>query len=245
MSTAQYQDSLGATAACTVRLPERSIPEDDDRIHTVQGDAWFGSVRAAAALGAKGHRVVLQVKNNKGLFPKDFLEDALKDAPGGVHIVLKGKAPNGVDLIAIGYRYSTKTTLFFVATVDAGSTTPGKPYEMKYTDDHGNVCVCLVEYPDIISKFFQDSNIIDKHNQSRKFDLALEKTWLTQDPYFRLSNTLTGMFVVNTWKLADWHKILNPPNARENTRMTIQRFAGVLCYQFVTNTSAFVSVSLI
>jgi len=96
MSTAQYQDSLRATAACTVRLLEKSIPEHDDRIHTVQGDAWFGSVRAAAALGAKGHRVVLQVKNNKGLFPKDFLEDALKDAPGGVHIVLKGQAPNGV-----------------------------------------------------------------------------------------------------------------------------------------------------
>jgi hypothetical protein len=70
MSTAQYQDSLGATAVCTVRLLETSIPEDDDRIHTVQGDAWFGSVRAAAALGEKGHRVVLQVKNNKGLFPK-------------------------------------------------------------------------------------------------------------------------------------------------------------------------------
>jgi hypothetical protein len=102
-----------------------------------------------------------------------------------------------VDLIAIGYRYSTKTTLFFVATVDAGSTTPGMPYEMKSTDDHGIVCVPLVEHPDIISKFFQDSNIIEKHNQSRQFDLALEKTWLTQDPYFRLSSTLIGMIVVN------------------------------------------------
>jgi hypothetical protein len=116
---------------------------------------------------------------------------------------------------------------------------------MKYTDDHGNVCVHLVERPDIISKFFQDSNIIDKDNQSRQFDLALEKTWLTQDPYFRLSSTLIGMIVVNTWKLADWHKILNPPNAREDTRITIQRFSGVLCYQFVTNTSAFVSFSLL
>jgi hypothetical protein len=83
MSTAQYQDSLGATAACTVWLLEKSIPEDDDRIHTVQGDAWFGSVRAAAALGVKCHRVVLQVKNDKGLFPKDFIADALEDAPGG------------------------------------------------------------------------------------------------------------------------------------------------------------------
>ena len=245
MSTAQYQDSLGATAACTVRLLESSISDDDDRIHTVQGDAWFGSVRAAAALGAKGHRVVLQVKNNKGLFPKDFIADTLEGAPGGVHIVLKGQAPNGVDLLAIGYRYSTKTTLFFVATVNAGSTTPGKPYEMKYMDDHGNVCVRLVERPDIISKFFQDSNSIDKHNQSRQFDLALEKTWLTQDPYFHLCITLIGMIVVNAWKLADWYKILNPLNSRVDTKMTIQKFSGALCYQIVTNILAFLSPSLV
>jgi hypothetical protein len=37
-----------------------------------------------------------------------------------------------------------KTTLLFVATSDADSTTPGKPSEMKYTDNHGNVCVRLV-----------------------------------------------------------------------------------------------------
>lgn len=241
MSNATYQVELGATAACTVRLLESSIGEEDERKHTVQGDAWFGSVRAAAALGAKGHRAVLQVKNNSGLFPKSFITDALENAPGGVHIVLKGTAPNGIELVAIGYRYSTKTTLFFVATADAGATTPGTPYEMKYTDDHGNVCVRFVERPDIISKFFRDSNTIDKHNQSRQFDLALEKTWLTQDPYFRLVTTLLGIITVNTWKLADWHKILNPPNSREDTKMSIKKFAGVLCYQLVTNTSAFLS----
>jgi hypothetical protein len=53
------------------------------------------------------------------------------------------------------------------------------------------------------------------------------------------------MNAVNTWKLADRHKILNPPNSREDTKMTIQKFAGALCYQFVTNTSAFVSLSLL
>jgi hypothetical protein len=97
-----------------------------------------------------------------------------------VHIVLKGKAPNDVELLAIGYRYSTKTAFLFVTTIDAGSTTSGKSYKMKYTDDHGNVWNRLVERPDIISKFFHDSNVIDKHNQSRQFDLALEKTWLTR-----------------------------------------------------------------
>jgi hypothetical protein len=69
---------------------------------------------------------------------------------------------------------------------------------MKYTDDHGNFCVHLVERPDVISTFFGDSNTIDKHNQARQFDLALETTWLTQDPYFRLSCTLIGINVVDT-----------------------------------------------
>jgi hypothetical protein len=91
-----------------------------------------------------------------------------------------------------------------VATANAGSTRSRKKYEMKYTDDHGNVCVCLVEHPDIISNFFEGSNSIDKHNQSRQFDIALEKTWLTQDPYFRLATTLIGMNVVGT---------INPDNS--------------------------------
>jgi hypothetical protein len=73
--------------------------------------------------------------------------------PGGVHIVLKGTAPNGIELIALGYRYSTKTTLFFVAAMKAGSTRPEKEYKMKYTDDHGNVSVHLVKHPDIIYIF--------------------------------------------------------------------------------------------
>jgi hypothetical protein len=37
-----------------------------------------------------------------------------------------------------------KQLFFFVATADAGSTRPGKEYEMKYMDDHGNVCVQLI-----------------------------------------------------------------------------------------------------
>jgi hypothetical protein len=64
---------------------------------------------------------VLEVKTGHGLFPKKFIESALEDSPGGVWIVLEA-IHDGVPLIAIGYRYSTRTTLHFVATKDAGST---------------------------------------------------------------------------------------------------------------------------
>ncbi len=110
ISNAQYHDSLCATAACTVRLLETSIADDDEQnINTLQADAWFASVRAASTLGNKGHRAILQVKNNKALFFR------------GIH--------------------SRCTTRYFcfVVTIDAGSTTPGKPYEIKFTDNHGNV----------------------------------------------------------------------------------------------------------
>jgi len=88
-----------------------------------------------------------------------------ENARGGVHTVLTGTHPNSVPLIMLGFQYSRKTTLFFVFHSDAGSTHPGKPYKMKYTDDHGNVCVHLVDCPDVVLCFFTDSNLVDKHNQ--------------------------------------------------------------------------------
>ncbi len=48
---------------------------------------------------------MFQVKQYSALFPKDFISTALEDAPSGVSIVLDGVAPNGVPLIALGYRY--------------------------------------------------------------------------------------------------------------------------------------------
>ncbi len=75
------------------------------------------------------------MKQYHNLFPKDFIEEALKDAPGGVHIVLKGTTRDEVNLVAIGYCYSRKTILHFVLAENAGNTEPGDPYEMKYTDN--------------------------------------------------------------------------------------------------------------
>jgi Transposase IS4 len=170
MRVGKYCDSLGATAACTLRLTELPLPLDGDGSSGIMGDAWFGSVKAATALSKKGYKAILQVKTGHGLFPKKFIDEALKDAPGGVWIVLES-VNQDVPLVAIGYRYSTRTTLFFVATTDSGTTSKGNPYEMKYTDDWGNVHVRYVDRPEIISKFFERSNMIDKHNHVRQSDL--------------------------------------------------------------------------
>ena len=55
---------------------------DDDNVLTMKGDAWFGSVKAAANLAQRGIECVLQVKTGHSLYPKVFVEEALKDAPG-------------------------------------------------------------------------------------------------------------------------------------------------------------------
>ena len=121
-----------------------------------------------AAVAAKRNMdTVYQVKSNHGLYPKQFIEDTLKEAPGGTYIVLEGQHPDRPTLIAIRYRYNSKVTLCFVITKNAGSTRKGKPYEMKFTDSYGNIHVRLVDCPSMISNFFEVSNCVDKYNEAR------------------------------------------------------------------------------
>jgi hypothetical protein len=118
---------------------------------------------------------MLQIKTGHGLYLKNYIETVLEGAPGGVWIVLEA-VYQGAPLVAIGYRYSTWTTLFFIATKNAGSTRSGSPYHMKYTDDWGNIHSQDVERPQILSQFFECSNAIDKHNQALQAELALKST---------------------------------------------------------------------
>jgi hypothetical protein len=236
MKDAKFNSAMGATAGCTIRLLLNSIPQDEqDLKHGIRGDAWFGSVNTANEVGIRGHEGVFQVKQYHNLFPKVFIENALKEAPGGVHIVLEGVTKDEVKLVAIGYRYSRKTILHFVLTENAGDTSEGEPYEMKYTDNYGNICTRYVDRPEVVSKFFASSNVIDTHNQLRQDLLQLEKTWLTKNPYFRLSTTLIGINVTDTFLLANHHKVINvysdPTTGKR--KISIQRFAGMLAYQLI------------
>jgi len=105
---------------------------------------------------------------------------------------------------------------------------------MKYTDPHGNVYTRLVECPKVLSEFFADSNKIDAHNQARQFELGLEKSWVTQDPFFRLATTLLGISVVDAWKLGDYHRLFNW--SRKNP-IGIRYFAGILAKQLIASSS--------
>ena len=112
MKGAKYNDSIGATAGCTLRCMEACATAEGQQCTGIKGDAWFGSVSCAAELSVRGYEGVFQVKTNSGFYPKAFIAEQLKNAPGGVKIALAGKAPNEQQLIAVGYRYSSKRTLF-------------------------------------------------------------------------------------------------------------------------------------
>jgi hypothetical protein len=43
-----------------------------------------------------GPEAVFQIKQYHANYPKEYIKDALNDAPGGIHILLEGKAQNEV-----------------------------------------------------------------------------------------------------------------------------------------------------
>ena len=179
------------------------------------------------------------MKQHHGQYPKDDIKKALEKAPGGVSIVLKAIASNEKPIIAIRYHYNAKKPLFFIMSPGAGRTTPGEAYRVRYTDGYGNVMTRLVEHPDLISRLFNDSNAIDSHNQSRQYDLGMEKCWVTTDAYFRLTTTIIGMNVCDSWKIADYIGIINWTKHEADGKMSIQTFAGILGHQLIKNAAAF------
>jgi hypothetical protein len=84
--------------------------------HGVRGDAWLGSIQTSNQFGTRGNEFILKVKQYHSHFPKVYIASALKDAPGGVQIILEETTKDEVPLVAMDYRYSHKTILFFVLT---------------------------------------------------------------------------------------------------------------------------------
>jgi hypothetical protein len=90
--------------------------------------------------------------------------------------------------------------LCFVATKNAGSTTPGDPYRARFLDDHDNLISWPVDWPELPSTSFQWLNEIEKHNQAQKLQLRLEKHWRTQNAWFHLIKAIIGIVVTEAWK---------------------------------------------
>ena len=110
---------------------------------------------------------------------------------------------------------------------------------MKFPKEHGNVGVRHVDRPDVISKYFKDSNVVDRHNQVRQFKLRIEKGWVTLNPYFRLFTTVLGIHVADCWKLAHYHNLINQKKTAffvdedPEDSLPIKKFSGILSQQLL------------
>ena len=154
-------------------------------------------MRAAIAAANRKIEAMCQIKSNHWLHPKQFIKDILNDVLGDTHIILQGQHPEGVDLVAIGYFYSSNFTFYFVAIKNTGSIRKEKLGEKKFSDLHSNAYAQLVDRSFVISNYFEVSNCVDKHNQACQYELALEKKWDARDPQFRLTTALIRLSAVD------------------------------------------------
>ena len=104
-------------------------------------------------------------------------------------------------MLLLGISIISQRCLLFNCQKGAGSTEAGKPYEAKFPDRFGNVCLCYVEQPKMVALIFGFLNVIDVWNQLRQFDLGLEKKWVTTCGYFRILTTFYGFTVAEVYKL--------------------------------------------
>eukprot|EP00978_Attheya_sp_CCMP212_P033928 scaffold139680_cov35-Attheya_sp.AAC.1 len=249
MKKLEFFSAHKSCCACSLRLSKESlhcgqgicgtddvpIGEEDSLSPAHElfyADAWFASVEVATHTKLKfDSDFVGPVKMGHSRFPKKWLEEKMKDWPGGTWLVLEGKGDEEVDLIAIGYKYNTRKVLSFICTKGAGNTEPGDPYEARWMDSKGNHASRNIPRPDVISKYFNESNGIDTHNHVRQSELKLEKKWVTHDGYFRIFTSILGVTVIDTWKAYKHH--LHARSADKDCK--VLDFVEELAIEMLTN----------
>jgi Transposase IS4 len=200
----EFFRQYGATTSCVIRAMKQTgnsgQKEDSHRPNLYYGDSWFASVKTADLMAEFGHDFIGPVKTSTNLFIKKELEEKMQNWPGGTHLTMEALSPSGNALLAIGYKYNKRKVLCFIATKNAGSTFLGDPYRARFVGENNNLRSRPVDRPQIISRYFQQSNMIDKHNHARQAELKLEKNWRTTNCWFRLVTTFIGITVVDSWK---------------------------------------------
>jgi hypothetical protein len=243
MRAAEFAATSGVTAACTMRGARDSkryvgygdVDEDDpnDPNEVFFGDSWFSSVETTCQLWNRFKcRYGGILKTNHSRFPKAWIEKTMKDWPAGSHIVLEGRATReGVDLIAIGYKYNSRKSLCFICHKDAGSTECTDFYEAKWKDSNGNTESRRVPRPDVMGRYFRVCNRVDMHNHARQSLLALEKHWVTMTGYFRIITSMFGICITDAWKAYRYH--LNRQHRHKD--MEMKDFASALAHDMLYN----------
>jgi len=124
-------------------------------------DLYMLKLQAAMALSKSGREFIGVIKMGHALFPKQYFQDILGPLPSSSRLVLTANV-EGVDLVAIGYKYNRRKVLFFISTSGVANILNGEPYVQRWADDHGNLCTRNVPRPALISRYFKDPPKVDK-----------------------------------------------------------------------------------
>ena len=235
MSSRPYYREWGTTTACVIRMAlgtKNCGQRPDDSIRDLYyGDSWFASLKTAKCCSeiCESEFIGIVKTAHRG-FPKTYLENKMETWPPGTHLVLQ-HSTNCRKYYAIGYKYSRRKVISFVATEHAGHTLPGEPYVAKWVDTNNTIRFRPIDRPHLISHFFKHSNQIDKHNHARQSELGIEDNVVTHCGYMRLFCTYLGITVTDTWKLYRH----NLGSRHELKNMSIMQFSNILCKQLLHN----------
>lgn len=239
MANKPYCTELGATAGCTFRLAEATqySGNTESRVQAkaskkpliYYGDSWFGSIKTSRKIKETlGHESVFAIKTSHAGLPKAYVEDLMKDFPSGANITMKATI-EGNAYYFVGYKYNSKRILLFLCSENAGSLIAGSPYKARFSDSNGNMHSRDVDRPEAISKYFNRSNAIDRHNQLRQGFLKLEKWWVTHCCWFRMNTTGIGMTVTDAFLLA------SRSGMEVFKSLSITEFADMMAYDLIHN----------
>ena len=161
MNHNNYQQGIGATAACTNRIMEatKGVGQKYRKGETKDCflfDSWLSSEKLAEATMEVGSKFIGVINTNTKVFCKETIDKLTKYWPGDSYLVLRSNhmVPGGRPLIVIGCKYNTRKVLYFIVTDNAGSTQAGLPYLSKYPGQFSNLSIRPVSCPLVVYKFF-------------------------------------------------------------------------------------------
>ena len=91
--------------------------------------------------------------------------------------------------MSIGYKYNSRRVLFIFSDEGYIRTDTGDICLYCFYDNYSSFSDFLVVYPCIVYSGLNSCNAIYQHNNMCKYDLALEKYWVTQSGYFGIGTT--------------------------------------------------------
>ncbi len=123
----------------------------------------------------------------------------MEDMVAETWLVLKARAKQRVDLIAIGYKNCKNKSLHFIMMEGCGSTEPGQPYIAKFQNLDGKLVKKHIACPKVLVQFFGVVNAIDFQNHIQQGTMWLKKRWQTEDCWFQLFTMIVGIILTDCW----------------------------------------------